>query len=194
MNRPRRLIKRLLHLGFVLTALTFCACDEGQMIDQPRYEPYEANPFFADGTSARERIPGTVSRSMPLTPPVRPRTDLDLLRHGQERFNIFCTPCHGRDGFGEGIVSQRGYPQPASLHDERLRGAADEHIYTVIENGLGRMPPYSAGTSVRDRWAIVAYVRALQLSQNARLEDVPESHRGSLNSEPATQTRSTHDD
>lgn len=194
MNRPRWHNKRSLHWGLALIVLTLSACDEGQMIDQPRYEPYEANPFFADGTSARERIPGTVSRAMSVTPPEPPKTNLALLKHGQERFNIFCAPCHGRDGYGNGIVTQRGYPQPASLHDERLRGAADEHLYTVIENGLGRMPPYKAGTSRRDRWAMVAYVRALQLSQNARPEDVPRALLDSLEDESTTQTHPTHDD
>jgi len=129
----------------------------------------------------RERIPGTVSRFAVIDDrPARPPVDLDLIRHGQSRFNIFCAPCHGRDGYGNGIVVQRGYPKPPSVHNQRLRSVVDRHLYIVTEKGLGKMPPYGSVTSSRDRWAIVSYIRALQRSQNATLSDVPDKARTEL--------------
>lgn len=172
-------------LSVVLAAMFFGAggCDDG-MRDQPKIEAYEASGFFGDGLGMRERIAGTVSRSMPIEKKGaitdRPEINQALLARGQERFNIFCTPCHGRDGYGEGIVVERGYPQPATFHDERLRGVADQHMFSVISRGLGKMPPYRAQIPVHDRWAIVAYIRALQRSQYATIDDVPDEMREQL--------------
>lgn len=149
------------------------------MVNQARYEPYEASEFFADGMSARPRIPGTVARGEN-APGERPAVDQALVQRGQERFNIHCSPCHGLDGFGQGTVVLRGYPLPPSFHDERLRSANDQHFYAVIEKGFGKMPPYGTSVAPRDRWAIVAYIRALQLTQHAPLAAVPESERGRL--------------
>jgi mono/diheme cytochrome c family protein len=158
------------------------ACRDDPMVDQAKYEAFEASGFFADGASARPRVPGTVARHdiEPADLP-RPPIDLPLLRRGRERFDIFCAPCHGRDGYGEGTIVLRGYPLARSFHDERLRTAPDEHFYAVIEKGMGKMPPYASSVSPRDRWAIIAYIRALQLSQNARPADVPDDHHAELN-------------
>jgi mono/diheme cytochrome c family protein len=104
----------------------------------------------------------------------------DLLERGQERFNIFCRPCHGGLGNGDGVVVERGFPPPPSYHDPRLREAPLGHFFDVVTNGFGRMTSYAARIPPRDRWAIAAYVRALQLSQNAELDDVPPGERRRL--------------
>jgi hypothetical protein len=101
----------------------------------------------------------------------------DLLERGEERFNIFCRPCHGGLGNGDGVVVERGFPSPPSYHDPRLREAPLGHFFNVVTNGFGRMTSYAARIPPRDRWAIAAYVRALQLSQNAGLDDVPTGER-----------------
>lgn len=175
-ERPRRLVLAVL-IGVAAPA---CTRDD-PMIDQPKFEPYEASPFFSDGASARERIPGTVAwTGRPAERRERPPVDLGLLHRGRERFNIFCSPCHGEDGHGEGIVVRRGYPLPPTFHQERLRAAPDEHFVAVIEKGTGRMPPYGSKVREPDRGAIVAYIRALQLSQHATLADAPEGARAEL--------------
>lgn len=103
-----------------------------------------------------------------------------LLERGQERFNIYCSVCHGRLGDGDGMIVRRGFRKPPSYHIDRLREAPAGHFYDVITNGFGAMPSYASRVDVADRWAIVAYIRALQLSQNAQLDDVPEEQRGAL--------------
>jgi hypothetical protein len=171
-----------------LICLLFVAAGCRQdMHDQPKYRPLRASAFFGDGSSARPRIEGTVARGtlqedeafftgkigtatvkelpMPVTP--------DVLNRGQERFNIFCTPCHDATGSGNGMVVQRGYRKPPSFHDQRLRDADAGYMFDVMTNGFGAMPDYKAQINARDRWAIVAYIRALQLSQNATTADVP---------------------
>ncbi len=104
----------------------------------------------------------------------------EVLNRGQERYQIFCSVCHGLTGYGDGMVVRRGYKKPTSYHDERLRGERIGHFYDVITNGWGTMPKYAAQITPRDRWAIAAYIRTLQLSQGARLEDVPEAERRQL--------------
>jgi hypothetical protein len=157
------------------------------MHDAPRYDPLEASPVFPKGSSAQPLIAGTVPRgflnedealntgkangqdvdTFPF-----PITSADLDR-GQERFNIYCSPCHGRLGNGNGIVVQRGFREPPSYHIERLRSAPVGHFFDVMTNGFGAMQDYRAQVIVADRWRIVAYIRALQLSQNATPADVP---------------------
>jgi mono/diheme cytochrome c family protein len=105
---------------------------------------------------------------------------LEMLERGQERYNIYCAPCHGIDGYGEGMIVQRGFPQPQSFHTDRLRGAPDGYFYDVITNGFGRMFAYSYRVQPADRWAIVAYIRAMQLSQFATPQDVPADQRQQL--------------
>ncbi len=179
----------------VLTLLA-AACRQ-QMDDQPRYKPLEASRFFPDGQSARPRVEGTVARGelhedaalyagkagdrlvdrvpVALTP--------ELLARGRERFDIYCSPCHDRVGTGMGMIVRRGYKQPPSLHVERLRQAPAGHFFDVMTNGFGVMPAYAHQVAVRDRWAIVAYIRALQRSQRATLADVPPAERQALETE-----------
>ncbi|MDW8167442.1 MAG: cytochrome c [Acidobacteriota bacterium] len=103
-----------------------------------------------------------------------------ILERGRERYDIFCAPCHGRDGYGEGMIVQRGFRQPSSFHTDRLRQAPVGYFFDVITNGFGTMYSYASRIPPEDRWAIVAYIRALQLSQNARLQDVPPAERRRL--------------
>ena len=172
------------------------------MRDQPRFEPYEATDFFDDGKAARMPPFGTVARGrvdaldqafspdIPTPPPEAfPESSealvpLELLQRGQERFTIWCAPCHGLAGYGDGPVAQRGYPSPPSYHTERLRKAPDSHLLNVIRHGLGKMPPYGRHVPEADQRAIVAYIRALQLSQHATMADVPETERAVLKGEP----------
>jgi cbb3-type cytochrome c oxidase subunit III len=164
------------------------------MHDQPKYESLEASTFFPDGRSSRPLVPGTVARGQ-----LREDThlyegkvagkpaetfpfpiDLKILERGRQRYNIYCSPCHDRLGNGDGMVVRRGFRRPPSYHIERLRQAPPGYLYDVITNGFGAMQDYAAQVPVRDRWAIVAYIRALQLSQNAHLNDVPEAERQNL--------------
>jgi hypothetical protein len=164
------------------------------MHDQPRYEAYEETDFFADGRSSREPVAGTVARGQ-LKEDAFLETGREgeafvesfpfpvthaFVKRGQERYEIFCTPCHGRAGRGNGMVVLRGYRRPPSLHIDRLRSERPGYLFDVVTRGFGAMPDYSAQIPVRDRWAIVAYVRALQLSQNAALGDVPAAQRAEL--------------
>lgn len=177
-GRPVDHLEILLASSAILLATAGCARD---MEDQPRYEPLESSDFFDDGMSARPRVDGTVARGHlelddhfyegmvdgQLAEKIPLEVDQALLQRGQARYNIFCANCHDRVGTGRGMVVQRGFPQPPSYHTPRLRGVPDGHIYNVITNGLGRMAPYGPYIPPADRWAIVAYVRALQLSQYA---------------------------
>jgi mono/diheme cytochrome c family protein len=164
-----------------LAALALGGCTRtNNMSQQPYYRPYAASDFFPDGASARPLVKGTVPRSAVIGVEARPKMDAALLVRGRERFNIYCSPCHARDGYGRGMVVQRGFPPPPSYHTDRLRGVSDLHIYNVITGGLGKMPPYGPLIPSHDRWAIVAYVRALQRSQHATLADVPTAARSAL--------------
>jgi mono/diheme cytochrome c family protein len=174
-------------------ALAFAACRQ-DMHDAPRIEAFEANNFFADGRGSRNPPAGTVARgwlredealytgkdndqfvdAIPLA-----ITHEDLKR-GQQRFNIYCSPCHGRLGDGNGMVVQRGLRQAASYHTDRLRQERIGYFFDVITNGFGAMQGYAEQVPVRDRWLIAAYVRALQLSQNAKVDDVPADKRREL--------------
>jgi mono/diheme cytochrome c family protein len=171
----------------VLALLALAGCEKmmRNMYDQPRYKPMRESSLFPDGTSARPPVPGTVAaasgnlagtssgRLGTEQAVTRPATvTMQLLRRGQERFNIYCAPCHSPLGDGDGMVVRRGFPAPPSYHIDRLRKAPDQHFYDVITNGHGVMRPYSDRVSPQDRWAIVAYIRALQLSQYARAEDL----------------------
>jgi cytochrome c553 len=164
------------------------------MHDQPRSEPLSLSDFFADQRSARPLVAGTVARGhldedthlytgmvdddLALTFPFE--VTAEVVARGRERFEIFCTPCHGRTGRGDGMVVRRGFKRPTSFHDERLRGEPPGYYFGVITQGFGAMSSYAAQVPASDRWAIIAYVRALQLSQHATLEDVPAERRGEL--------------
>ncbi len=164
------------------------------MANQPKYKPYAASDFFANGQSARPLMPDTVSREdsqfdeqlytgkvgdKPVDTFPFPVTREVLLR-GQERYNIFCSVCHGRVGTGDGMAVQRGFKAPPSFHTDRLRTAPVGHFFDVITNGIGAMPSYADQVPASDRWAIIGYVRALQLSEHGTLDDVPPDKRQDL--------------
>lgn len=169
---------------------------------QQKFDPQEPNPFFRDNMSMRPPVPGTVARGFyredtrfymgkdegggyVATVPVT--LTREFMERGRQRFNIYCTPCHGAAGDGKGIIMTGGYgftPAP-SFHDPRLRNVQDGYLFDVISNGIRTMPAYGPQISIADRWAIVAYIRALQRSQNASLEDVPANFRGTIQ-RPAT--------
>ena len=168
---------------------------------QPKYLPYDGTNFFGDGRSERPPVPGTVARGqlkldeLFYTGKVNgvladefpfPITRADLER-GRQRFNIYCTPCHGYTGNGQGLIVQRGFPTPPSYHIDRLRAAPAGHFFEVITNGHGSMYSYASRVEPADRWRIVAYIRALQLSENARIDDVPETEREKLAQQAAGQ-------
>ena len=169
-----------------LSLLAAAGCRQ-DMHNQPKYRGLRGTAFFADGGSARPLIEGTVARGtlqaddafftgktgnatvkeLPFA------VDEALLTRGQERFNIYCSPCHDATGTGRGMVVQRGFKAPPSFHEDRLRNADAGYYFDVITNGFGAMPDYRMQLAPRDRWAVVAYIRALQLSQNAAASDVP---------------------
>jgi len=168
------------------------------MSTQPKYLPLDASPFFSDGRSARPIPEGTVARDYQIgeeafytgkkngemVDVVPVSLSRQLLDRGRERFNIYCSPCHGEAGDGHGVVIERGFRRgPPSYHIDRLRQAPVGYFFDVITHGFGEMKDYAAEISPRDRWAIAAYVRALQLSQNASIEDVPPSERSELEKE-----------
>jgi mono/diheme cytochrome c family protein len=164
------------------------------MHDQPKYIPMRESSFFTDVRSARPLVEGTVARGhlrddeLLYTGKVNGtdaaifpfRVDATVMARGRDRFDIFCAPCHGRTGQGDGMVVLRGYRRPPSLHQDRLRAAPAGHFFDVITNGFGAMPDYAAQVKAEDRWAMVAYVRALQLSGHATLADVPPSERDKI--------------
>jgi len=180
-----RVLDRLSPLGLI-GVLLLAGCRQ-DMHDQPRFKPLAKSDFYADLRSARTPVAGTVARGqlhedsylytgkignnpgdyMPF-----PVTEEVLLR-GRERFDIYCSPCHSRLGDGRGMIVQRGFRAPPSYHTERLRNAPLGYFFDVITQGFGAMPEYASQIPARDRWAIVAYIRALQLSQHATSSDVP---------------------
>ena len=180
-------------LVVIALAVVIAACRQ-DMHDGPRYEAYEASTSFPDGRASRTPPTGTVARGwlredealytgkvngqlVDTIPFVVSHADL---KRGQERFNIYCTPCHGRIGDGQGMVVQRGLRQAASYHQDRLRQERIGYFFDVITNGFGAMQGYAEQVPVRDRWLIAAYVRALQFSQYATVNDVPAERRGEL--------------
>ena len=157
------------------------------MQDQPRLKPLRRSDFYEDGRTSRPPVAGTVARgelredtylytgmvgNQPGNMMPFPVTR-EVLERGRERFNIYCAPCHSRTGDGNGVIVQRGYRRPPSYHIDRLRRSPLGHFFDVITNGFGAMPDYASQVSVRDRWNIIAYIRALQLSQNAPASLVP---------------------
>lgn len=186
--------------GCVATSLAgvllLAGCQQ-DMAQQPRVKPLAASDFFADGRGARQPVPGTVARGQlredehlytgkiggQLATTFPFPVTREVMERGQQRFNIYCTPCHGALGDGQGMIVRRGLKAPPSFHIERLQKMPPGHFFDVMTNGLGAMQDYRAQVSVEDRWAIVAYIRALQLSQNATLADVPASERQKLEAE-----------
>jgi hypothetical protein len=181
--------------GIALGLLLLVGCRQ-DMHDQPRYEALEPSDFFADGRSSRPLVEGTIARGHLRADEllytgkingelsqVLPFTVTDeLLARGQERYNIYCTPCHDYAGNGQGMIVQRGLRPPPSFHIERLRGAPIGHFFDVMTNGYGAMANYASEVVSGDRWAIAAYIRALQLSQHADVAGLPEADRRALQS------------
>ena len=176
---------RFVLAGAALALLVGCRQD---MHDQPRYKPLAASAFFRDGQSARPLIADTVARGHldedvelftgktaggKLVDAFPIPVDTDVLKRGRARFEIYCSPCHDRTGSGHGMVVRRGFKAPPSYHIDRLRQAPVGHFFDVMTNGFGAMPDYRSQVPVADRWAIVAYIRALQRSQQGTLADVP---------------------
>ena len=170
-----------------------CGC-RPDMYNQPRNNPLSTSDFFSDGAGARPLVPGTIARGhleddtafytgkigtnlvtefpMPVT--------REVLERGRERFEIYCSVCHGYTGDGRGMIVQRGFPQPPSYHIDRLRQVPVGHFYDVITHGYGVMYPYASRVEPADRWAVAAYIRALQLSHDATLADIPADERAKL--------------
>jgi len=166
------------------------------MHDQPKFKPYAKSDFFADRRASRPLVDGTIARGHLREDAVlntgkaagKPvdvfpfAVSAAVMARGQERFDVFCSPCHGRTGAGDGMIVQRGYRKPPTFHQDRLRQAAPGYTFDVITNGFGAMPDYAQQIPVGDRWAIVAYIKALQRSQHATLGQVPAGARAALES------------
>jgi mono/diheme cytochrome c family protein len=161
----------------LLGLFVLAGCGDQSMRVQKRYETFAPATVWRDGTAARPLPAGVVAQSdldrgaAVETPPA---LTAELLARGRERYDVFCSPCHGVNGEGDGMIVERGFPRPPSYHSDRLRTASGRLIFDVITNGAGAMYAYAARIPPEDRWAIVAYVRALQLSQYARVADLPE--------------------
>ena len=189
-------MKALHALAVVLAPMILGACRR-DMQDQPRFRPFRPTTFFADGRSARPQVAGTVARGELDVDDLLHRGTVDgkpaevfpfpvtaeVLARGRDRFDIFCAPCHGRLGDGDGAIVERGMRRPTSYHAARLRAAPPGYFFDVITHGFGAMFDLSDRIPAEDRWKIVAYVRALQRSQTAALADVPDAERRKLEGE-----------
>lgn len=181
---------------FVLVLASLAGCENGaqNMYDQAKYKPQAASDLWRDGRAARPLPQGSVaysggtfadSSSGRIGRPdvvfaAGSQNDIytaEALARGRERYGIFCAPCHGAAGDGDGYITRRGFPRPPTFHAERLRGVPDRYLFDVMTRGYGAMYPYADRITPQDRWAIVGYVRALQRSQNARVDDLPVTER-----------------
>jgi mono/diheme cytochrome c family protein len=189
-----------LKLGTIALLLAASVACRQDMHDQPKYIPLRPSDFFRDGRSERPLLEGTVARGhlnddAPLYTGKAPDgkaldtfpfpVTKEVIQQGELRYNTYCSPCHDRLGNGDGMIVRRGYRKPPSYHIDRLRQVPNGYIYDVITNGFGAMPDYAAQIQPNDRWAVVAYVRALQLSQNTSVNDIPPAARAQLNAPPA---------
>jgi mono/diheme cytochrome c family protein len=167
-----------------IAGLGLAACSNHEMHQQARFDPLEAAPAWADSQSALRPPPGTVDRTVAAevgdTSSFPGPPDRALLERGRDRYAIYCAPCHGEYGDGDGMITRHGFPHPPSYHEPRLLAAAPGHFYRVITDGFGMMYPYGYRVPPPDRWAIIAYIRALQLSRRATLADAPEAERRRL--------------
>ncbi len=185
-------------LGSLPLAAALCTVGcRSDMVDQPKYKPLAQSDLFDNHQAARPLVSGTVAREQlrsdtpyftgksggQLVETVPVPVTRELLSRGQQRFNIYCAPCHGRDGYGQGMVVRRGFKTPPSFHIDRLRNGPIGHFFDVETNGFGVMPSYASQIPVADRWAITAYVRALQLSQFAPVAMAPPAVRQKLEAE-----------
>jgi hypothetical protein len=182
----------------LLEIVLLCGC-RSEMYDQARYKPFQASRFFEDGTSARPQVVGTIPRRDPAELGNAPPEHFDtgktsgvlaeklpfpvnrsVLERGQDRFRIFCTPCHGELGNGRGMIVLRGFNPPPSFHSDEIRKKPVGHYFDVMTRGFGTMYSYASRIPAKDRWAIAAYIRALQLSQNALVSELPPVDQGRL--------------
>jgi mono/diheme cytochrome c family protein len=164
------------------------------MHDQPKYIPMRDSTFFSDGRSARPIVAGTVARGQLRDDPLLYTgkvnnadattfpfaIDDTVMARGRGRYDVYCAPCHGLTGVGDGMIVRRGYRRPPTFHQDRLRDSPPGHFFDVITNGFGAMPDYAAQIRAEDRWAVIAYVKALQLAQHATVADVPPDRRNEL--------------
>ena len=187
-------VRRRLTFWVVVVGLVMGSACRQDMHNQPKYLPLRESAFFGDQESSRPFVPDTVARGQlrddqllytgkvdgndALLFPFQ--IDESIMKRGQERFNIYCSPCHGRTGLGDGMVVRRGYRRPPSFADDRLRQAAVGHFFDVMTNGFGAMPDYAAQIRPTDRWAIAAYIRALQAAAHATIDQVPPQERTQL--------------
>ena len=190
-----------------LASLALVGACRQDMHQAPRYDPLERSDFFADGRASRPLVEGTVARGLlkdeprfwtgksggALVTEIPVPVTKDLLVRGRERYDIYCSPCHSRTGDGTGMVVARGYKQPPSYHIDRLRAQPVGYYFDVISNGFGAMQDYAAQIPPKDRWAIVAYVRALQLSRHAPAADLSPDDRAKLAGGAAAKGTSTHE-
>jgi mono/diheme cytochrome c family protein len=158
-------------------SFALAACDN--MANQPKLNPYEL-PAGSKVDWPVKPVPHAIARDEPLKPPAPQPVTLALLERGQQRFDVYCAPCHSRTGDGNGMIVQRGFPHPPSYYSEALRNAPNQLFYDVITHGYGAMYSYADRVEPKDRWAIVAYIRALQASASASLSDVPADKRSAL--------------
>jgi len=181
---------------FALALLALTSSCRQDMHDQPRFEPLEYNAFFQDGRASRPTLEGTVARGhLRIDEHLYQRTENGelvntfpfpitekILQRGRQRYDIFCTPCHDQSGTGHGMIVERGFRPPPSFHIERLQQSPVGHFYDVITNGLGAMYDYKERIKPEDRWAIVAYIRVLQLSRSLTIDELPEDLRNNVSS------------
>ena len=187
-----KLLEKLMMLTSV-AIFAIAGCRQ-QMADQPHQRPLEPSTFFDDGMASRPVEPGTVARAgrEQNGPRFHSKVDgklvdtfpfevtMEVLARGQERYEIFCSPCHDRLGTGQGMIVRRGFTPARSFHDPRLRDAPAGHFFEVITQGFGQMPSYANQLSEKDRWAVIAYIRALQFSRNVRLDQLPPEDRAKM--------------
>lgn len=188
------LVSKSVRGPIVISTLLLAASCSQQMASQPSIKPLETSSVFPNGQAARQPVAGTVpstfarmNRRIVAQPAANASSNdlpfpltIQVLERGRERFDINCAVCHGRTGGGDGMIVRRGYSRPPTFHDDRLRNAPLGHFYDVMTNGFGGMPSYAGQIEPQDRWAVAAYIRALQLSQNATLNDVPPDRRNEL--------------
>ncbi len=195
-ERSSLIMLKLLEKLMMLTSVAIFAiagCRQ-QMADQPHQRPLEPSNFFDDGMASRPVEPGTVARAGKEQNGARFDSKVDgklvdafpfevtmeVLGRGQDRYEIFCSPCHDRLGTGQGMIVRRGFTPARSFHDPRLRDAPAGHFFEIMTQGFGQMPSYANQLSERDRWAVIAYIRALQFSRNVRLDQLPPEDRAKM--------------
>lgn len=165
----------------LLALLALAGCKQEDMYTQRRSQSWDRNTFFANQSSMRHPVAGTVARDAPNPPAAMPeRIDAAMVQRGENRFEIFCTGCHGRAGNGEGMIVQRGFPHPPSLVEGKLRTAKADVFWDAITNGHGKMYSFADRVAPADRWAVIAYIRALQTSQNSPADALPAEDRAQL--------------